>query len=188
MNTNELTADYICEDEKRLELALHVYEAMPAIRKYLIKEIFKAAGERVRAAMKLDDDKLEFYEESVFFNTEETDGTWVFAALEHGKRRRDVRYLYAGVSVDDVESINEAQRERIGERFRTHGGLEIWSDGTSSSSGNGIAYAYVNYKHGGVWHDDNFLKRAIRSRDEVVSSLEELLLRIYRCTFPLPSN
>ena len=115
MNTNELTADYICEDEDRLELALHVYGAMPAVRKYLIKEIFKAAGERVRVAEKLDDDKLECYEESVFFRTEETGSTWVFAALEHGKR--GVLQLYAGVYAANVESIKEAQRERIGERF-----------------------------------------------------------------------
>ena len=186
MNTNEITADYIREDEDRLALALHVYEAMPAVRKYLIKEIFKAAGERVRTAMKLDDDKLEFYAESVYFCTEETGDIWVFAALEHGKR--GVLQLYAGVFADDVESINEAQRERIGERFRTHGDLGTWSYGKSFSSSNYIAYAYVNYEHGGRWHDDDFLKRAIRSRDEVVSSLEELLLRIYRCTFPLPPN
>ena len=184
MNTNELTADYICEDEDRLALALHVYEAMPTVRKYLIKEIFKAAGERVRTAMKLDDDKLEFYAESVYFCTEETGDIWIFAALE--QRKRGILQLYAGAWVDEVESVNEAQRERIGERFRAHGGLEMWSDGKSFSSGNRIAYAYV--EHGGRWDDDNFLKRAIRSRDEVVSSLEELLLRIYRCTFPLPPN
>ena len=186
MNTNELTADYICEDEDRLELALHVYGAMPAVRKYLIKEIFKAAGERVRVAEKLDDDKLECYEESVFFCTEETGATWIFAALEHGKR--GVLQLYAGVYAANVESIKEAQREQIGERFRTHGDLGMWSSGKSFSSGNCIAYAYVNYENGGRWHYDDFLKRAIRSRDEVVSSLEELLLRIYRCTFPLPPN
>ena len=184
MNTNELTADYICEDEDRLALALHVYEAMPTVRKYLIKEIFKAAGERVRVAEKLDDGKLECYEESVYFRTEKTGDIWVFAALE--QRKRPILQLYAGAWVDEVESVNEAQRERIGERFRAHGGLEMWSDGKSFSSGNRIAYAYV--EHGGRWDDDNFLKRAIRSRDEVVSSLEELLLRIYRCTFPLPPN
>ena len=183
MNTNELTADYICEDEDRLALALHVYEAMPAVRKYLIKDIFKAAGERVRVAEKLDDDKLECYPESVWFYTEETDDTWVFAALQHGKR--GVLQLCAGVYADDVESIKEAQRERIGERFKAHGDLGMWSYGKSFSSGNWIAYAYVNYEHGGRWHDDDFLKRAIRSRDEVVSSLEGLLMRIYRGVFPL---
>ena len=183
MNTNELTADYIRKDEDRLELALHVYEAMPTVRKYLIKEIFKAAGERVRVAEELDDGKLECYPESVYFCTEETGDIWIFAALD--QRKRGVQ-LCAGAWVDEVESVNEAQRERIGERFRTHGGLEMWSHGKSFSSGNRIAYADV--KHGGRWDDDDFLKRAIRSRDEVVSSLEELLLRIYRCTFPLPPN
>ena len=184
MNTNELTADYIWKDEDRLELALHVYEAMPTVRKYLIKEIFKAAGERVRAAMKLDDDKLEFYAESVYFCTEETGDIWVFAALE--QRKRGILQLYAGAWVDEVKSVNEAQRERIGERFRTHGGLEMWPYGKSFSSGNRIAYAYV--EHGGRWDDEDFLKRAIRSRDEVVSSLEGLLMRIYRGVFPLAPN
>ena len=46
MNTDFL-APYIWKNEEWLQMALHVYDAMPAVREHLIKAIFKAAGKRV---------------------------------------------------------------------------------------------------------------------------------------------
>ena len=185
MNTSELAADYICKDQERLRMALHVYEAMPDVRKYLIKEIFEAVGDRIRQAKDLADDGLECYDESVYFCTEESGDFWVYAALEHGKR--GVLWLYVGVHHDDAKSV-KAQRDEIHERFRTMDDLETWSYGQSFSAGESVAYAYVHHEHGGRWHDDDFLSRAIRNREEVVSALAEILMRICGCVFPLASN
>lgn len=182
MDTNELTADYICKDDERLQMALHVYEAMPAVRDYLITAIFKATGERVVREVEAQLDTE--YTKSVYFCTEETGDFWVYAGLEHGQR--GVLQLFAGIYVDDEKS-SKAQRE-IQERFTTDGDLETWSDGESLSSGKYIAYARVNHEHGGRWHEDDFLRRAIRNRDGVAEALAELLLRIYRGVFLDPAQ
>ena len=179
MNTNELSTQYICEDEERLRMALHVYDAMPAVRNHLIEAIFKAAGERV--AEELDGVEVDTYETSMYFRSEKTGDFYVFADLEHGNR--SVRRLKAGVYVADAKSIKNAQRKEVRERFREDVYLETWSDGKSFSQGTDIAYAYVHKKHGGHWHDDDFLRRAILHRDEVVSKVAEILVRIYKGMF-----
>ena len=180
MNTNELTADYICKEDDRLQMALHIYEAMPAVRKYLIKDIFKAAGERVRDAEEFDGDQLWCYDEEVSFYTEETGDFYVYAKLAHGNR--GVLQLVAGVYADDEKSFKK-QRDEIRERFRTKGGLETWSYGENALLSGTSVYAEVHYELGGRWHDDDFLQRAIRNREEVVEALAEILLGIYRGVF-----
>lgn len=186
MDTNELTADYICKDDDRLQMALHVYEAMPAVRQYVIKDIFEAAGKRVRDAKELNDDQLECYDEQVYFRTEETGDSWVYAKLEHGNR--GVLQLCAGVYAEDWKSFKE-KRDEIRERLRTKGDLETWSYGENSLRSHTYSvYAEVHHEHGGRWHDDDFLRRAIRNRDGVVEALAELLLRIYRGVFCAPAQ
>lgn len=185
MDTNKLTADYICKDDDRLQMALHIYEAMPAVREYLIKDIFKAVGERVSSVEELDSGQLDCRDYSVYFCTERTGDFWVCAWFED--RRRPVLQLCAGVYIDDGKS-SKAKRDEIQKRFRDRSNLETWSEGKSLSYGRYIAYAKVHYEHGGRWDDDHFLRRAIRNRDGVVKALAELLQRIYRGMFLDPAQ
>ena len=67
MNTDFL-APYIWKNEEWLQMALHVYDAMPAVREHLIKAIFKAAGKRV--AKELDGVKRQNHEYGVCLWTE----------------------------------------------------------------------------------------------------------------------
>lgn len=182
MNTNELSAQYICEDDERLRMALHVYKAMPAVRKHLIKAIFKAAGERV--AEKIEGVELWYpeteSEHGVYFYTEETGDFYVFAQLEDRKRRG--LPLYAGVYAD-AKSI-KTPRDKVRERFGTEADLGTWAYGGSVSPDEHVAYAYVQHEHKeDRWDTDDFLSRAILNRDEIVSHIAELLVRIYEGTF-----
>lgn len=171
MNTNELSAQYICEDEERLRMALHVYEAMPAVRWRLIKAIFKAAGGRVDEELdgvELDNE----HQLGVYFQTEETGDCWVLAWVE--SRGGQIR-LVAGIY---EESIKEETRERFAKID-----LGTWSDGKYVSDG--YIGAWVNDKHeGGRWDDDAFLHRAILHRDEVVKNVADLLIGIYKDMWP----
>ena len=191
MDTDGLSAKYICgiSDESgdgvgnlndgRLEMALHVYEAMPTVRSYLIKAIFKAACESV--AEKRTGVEFELWEEGdgVYLWTEDTGELYVFAGL--ASRKRGALWLNAGVRVDDEKSI-EAQRDEIRERFELKVDPKSWSYGGVHSSGAWTAWAWVEKvydKHYGRWSDDGFLRRAILHRDEVVSDVATLLMRIY---------
>ena len=181
MNTNELTADYICKDDERLQMALHIYEAMPAVRKHVIKDIFKGAGESVRNIEELESGQIDCYDDAVYFYTGVTGDFWVYARLHHGKR--GVVWCYAGVHAED-EKLFEAQRDTIRERFRANGGLGTWSNGESAlSSDTSSIYAQVRHGQIGRWDTDDFLRRAIQSREEVVEALAEILLGIYRGVF-----
>ena len=171
MNTNELSAQYICEDEERLRMALHVYEAMPAVREHLIEDIFQAAGERV--AEEIDGVKQEPHANGVYLWTEETGDCYVFAWAEKRDKQRGLK-LVAG--------IYDAESKETRERFAKID-LETWSDGKYDSDG--YIGAWVNDKHeGGDWHDDAFLHRAILHRDEVVKNVADLLIGIYKDMWP----
>lgn len=192
MDTEGLSAKYICGisdksgdgvgnlNDERLRMALHVYEAMPTVRSYLIKAIFKAAGQSV--AEKRTGVQLGFWEEGeggVYFWTEDTGELYVFATLE--RRKGGALWLNAGVCVDD-EKLIEAQRDEVRERFELKVDPKAWSDSGCQSSGVWTAWAWVDKtydKHQGCWHDDGFLRRAILNRDEVVSDVAALLMRIY---------
>ena len=180
MDTNKLTADYICKDPERLQMALHVYEAMPAIRKYLIKSVFEAAGERVRDAIGIDDNQLQCQEEAVHFWTDQTGDFWIYAELDH--RKRGPVQLVAGLYAED-EKLFEAQREvtkRL-EGLKT-GRLANWPFRQVENT------FRCDVRHYGRWDAHNFLQRAIRNRDEVVSDLEEILLQIHRGVFEDPAQ
>lgn len=181
MEYDQLTATYICEHKERLEMALHVYKAMPTVRHYLIKEIFREAEKRVAATI----EGVELWQEaqeSVFFRTKETDDYWVFAST--WERRRQSRFV-AGIYVDDPTSIKDEHRER----FKAEVDLESWSDlELSFPSDRYVRYmaAFVRPEDGGGrWDDDSFLTRAILKRNDVVSDVEDLLKRIYEGMFPL---
>lgn len=177
MDTHKLTADYICKDDERLQMALYVYEAMPAIRKYLIKNIFEAAGKRVRDAIKIDDDQLQCQEEAVYFWTGQTGDFWIYAELEH--RKRGPIQLVAGLYADDEKPF-EAHRE-VTDRLKT-GRLAEWPIRRAKNR------VRCDVWHYGRWDADHFLQRAIRNRDEVVSDLEEILLQIHRGVFESPAQ
>lgn len=184
MNTNKLTADYIRKDkdEERLRMALHVYDAMmPTVRDYVIKEIFEAAGKRVSKEIGL---YMELQEEGVYFWVEET-RYWFCAGL--GKRdKRSGLWLYAGVYAEpDLRPITPQQQQVLigaNDFFKPWGGgpPRSWvEDGYKAS-----AYAFVDHEQmDDRWDTDDFLRRAIRSREEVVSALEALLLQIYDGVF-----
>ena len=171
MNTNELSAQYICEDEERLRMALHVYEAMPAVREHLIEDIFKAAGERVAKEL---DGVLGDNKDGVYLWTDGTGDCHVFVCAERpvGQGQRGLKLL-AGIYAESKET-----RERFGKIDR-----KTWSDGKYDSGG--YIGAWVNDKHeGGRWDDDAFLSRAILHRDEVVKNVADLLIHIYEGMWP----
>lgn len=179
MNTNEQTAKYICDNQERLQMALHVHEAMPDVRKQLIKGVFEAVGEQVTKKLKLDRHEawdVECYDKSVYFYTEETGDSWVFAWAKPGKAPK--LQLVAGVYEDE---LNKAKLDDIRECFRTNSDLETWSDGEILSDTDGV-YANV-HQVDARWDQDNFLRRAILNHDEVVSEVAELLLKIYEGIF-----
>lgn len=202
MDTKKLTADYIFgigEDsgneviDKRLQMALHVYEAMPTVRDYLIKDIFEAVGERIRVAEKLDEDQLDIYgERHIYFRTGKTGDFWIYAGLVEGKSPK--LELWAGVYTDyesDAAQANRTQEEKIQASFEEKCDLGSWSDGNNQPVKSYIAYSCVlpkAGKAGGRWDGDDFLTRAVRHRDDVVENLESLLMRIYRGVFPLASD
>lgn len=178
MDTNELTAKYIWEDKERLQMALHVYEAMPTVRKRLIESVFKAVGEHVSEA--LEGVEVEPLDESVYFHSRETEDFFVFAEVEHGK---GTLWLCAGIYVED-KSVDKAKQDKIRERFEAKGDLDTWSNGKFFSSDMYVAYAYAHHKHVVArWDQGDFLSKAILNQDEVVSRVADILVRIYEGVF-----
>ena len=47
MNIHELTAGYICENEERMEMALHVYEARKQVQDLLVGSVLKRVGDEL---------------------------------------------------------------------------------------------------------------------------------------------
>ena len=186
MNTNELTAKYIYEDQERRQMALHVYLAMPTVRQYLIEGIFKAVGEQVKKIDGVEEGHCD--ETSVYFWNKEADELGVSAWVEKGRGK--MQQLVAGVYdvyVDDAKSVSKARRNEIQERFKMKVDLDMWSHGGCiSSDPNVIACAYVrDARGGGRWDEDSdFLSRAIQHHDKVVSGVADVLVRIYNGMFP----
>lgn len=183
MDISELSAKYIYEDKERLRMALHVYEAMPIVRKYLFETIFAAAGERL--AEKLTDAKIECGENGVRLWTEEIGEFRVFVDLQYA--RADTIFPYAGVYEKSGVSIKE-RGDQIRERFEEKVDLRAWSSSGKIYSEDEQISAYVDRAYGGRWHSDEFLRQAVLNQDEVVSIVEVPLLRIYRGVFPLTPN
>ena len=196
---NKLTAQYILRSsggesaeaiDQRLQMALHVYEAMPTVRQMLIEDIFKIVGESIRTSKKLHEGQLEIYERSVYFCTEETGDFWIFAALV--QPRQPQLWLRAGVYAeyaDDAKPL-KVQEDEIRASLRQRCNLETWSsDRKVRDDGRAIAYSDVRSQAGGGrWDKDYFLKRAIRQREGLVKELTHLLTIIYGGVFPLASK
>lgn len=186
MNANELTADYICENSERLQMALRVYDAMSTVRERLIRRVFEAVGDRIRVDEKLDgmDVWVEKYEYCVQFYTEETRKVYVYAELSGKPGKRGYYWLHAGLYTD--EGVGKSKQDEMRERFEAMGDLETWSDAEKEidSSSNYVAKAYVHEERGDArWDGDNFLRQAIQNQDEVVSGVAEILLQIYEGVF-----
>ena len=184
MDTNKLTADYICEDGNRLEMALHVYEAMEAVRNFLIKDIFRAVGEYITADV--DSVVLHSRENDVYFWTEESGDFGVFASASHRPKRgraRNARLFAAGVFADDTKPIKE-QGDIIRARFNATGDWGQWSIGEDLSSNTEVCYAFSHRDHGGEWHEDDFLRGAIRHRKEIVEGVAQLLVQTWKGMCP----
>ena len=183
MDTNELTANYICDSKEpeRLQMALHVYKAMPVIREHVIKSIFEAAGEQIEKQI----DGVEYvpHDESVLMWTEEIGEFFVAAWLNKA------RWLVAGICHADGKSVDNAERAEIQERFEKEAGLDIWSDGNvlpSDEDPDVIAHVRVHREHGGGrWNQDDFLTRAIQTKDEVVGHVADVLAQIYKGVLPV---
>lgn len=185
MNTNEQTANYICDNQERLQMALHVYEAMDDVRNHLIERVFQAVGEQV--AEKLDAEKLGVqvipYETGVDFH-EETCNFRVYAEVSSRRHRQEGSlWLHAGL-YDDAEDVDKARQEEIREAFKTSSDFETWSSGNLISEERYLAKAYVHHEgQDDRWDERRFLRRAILSHDETVSRIVELLVRIYEGVF-----
>ena len=182
MDTNELTAKYICDDDhkERLQMALHVYEAMPKVREHLIKDVFEAVGNRVKMLDSIND--VETYEGSVFLRSPET-GVYVFAAVDYGGKRKLRLKLHGGVYAE--ESVDKVKQDKIVERFEgARKGDLGWLNGEYESEGQYVAYAYVDDNRVVAdWGGDEFLSTAIRNHNKVVSDVADLLVRIYNGVF-----
>lgn len=183
MDTKELSAKYIYDDEERRQLALLVYEAMPTVREYLIKGIFELTGKHI--AEKIDGVEYVWDGRCVTMWTEEI-GEYYVSAWLYGSRSAS---LVAGVCHAEPASIHNAERSLIQDRLKKKVNLEVWSGGDvllSDTAEEEIAYAYVHHEYyGGRWDQDGFLKRAIQSEDEVVSHVADVLVQIYKGVFPL---
>ena len=200
MNANDLTAKYICgrgEEtakeviDQRLQMALHVYEAMPTVRRYLIEGIFKEVGEKVSKEFASDEPEYETGEQTVYLRTSDTSRFWVFAYLYDqqagDKRRRDEFSFVAGVYADEPFG---PQQDEIRERLDAVD-LQTWTLSKGShnlSKDHWIGYAGAHHELGASLSYDGFLRRAIEDRDGIVSALEELLTRICRGIFPLAAK
>ena len=157
MNTSELSARYIRKKQKRLRMALHVYEAMPAVRQHLIKEIFKAACKRV--AKELDGETHSYDEEGGrWFWTKQTGDFGVFVKV--GCEREPARWLVAGVYVGEEKSIG-AQRNEMQSRFDTtiDDLQQTWGHESIPSETEIASYFYN--EHVGRLDKDKFLRQAI---------------------------
>lgn len=184
MDTNKLTADYICAEGGRLEMALHVYEAIDTVRDVLIKDIFKAVGECVKADV--DGVVMHSRKEDIYFWTEESGDFGVYASAYRRPQRgrsRNVRLFAAGVYADDAKPM-KAQGVEIRRRFEATVDWGTWSSGKDLSSSTDICYAFSHRDHGGEWHEDDFLRGAILHREEFVKSVAQLLVQIYRGMCP----
>ena len=181
MDTNQLTADYIWsdgKDEERLQMALHVYLAMPGVREYLIGDIFRAVGDRLDE--KVSWEQLDRYDNAVRFCNDKTGDYWIGAQV--WSDRQPKRLLRAGLYTDD--DISARQKVQIKERFGASSELTNWSYGGNHSDGNWVAFGNVHHDHGGGRLDqDDWLKRAVRNREKEVSALVETLLQIYQGMF-----
>ena len=188
MDTNKLTAQYICENEDRLKMALHVYEAMETVRNTLIKRIFKGAGDLIEK--ELDKVVTVCREQDVNFWTEETGEFGVYASADARPRRgrsRDIRSFVAGVFVDDAKPM-KAKRDDIRARFEETVDWGTWTLGEDFSSDLEVSYAFSHQEHIGRWNEDDFLRSAILHRKELEEAVAELLLQIYRGMCPGVSN
>lgn len=193
MNTdelNKLSAKYIFEQEERLLMALHVYEAMPIVREYVIKDLFERVGSRVANAVSVV--KQEYRNDAVYFRTEESGDLYIYAWLyDHeyfDKRSRSVLSLVAGI----YGKAESTKAKEIGERLETRVRLKTWSYGRKWSSKDkldpGIAFTFKHHEHGTEWPYTAFLRRVIDAKEEVVSEISELLVDIYKGVFPLTSS
>ena len=179
MSPDELTAEYICKDKERLQMALHVYAAMPAVRKHLIKGVFESVGDEI--AKRLGVKTVQPYDQFVEFYTEETGDFYVYAEAKHG--RGQVLDLVVGVYPDPHEKVGKAKLDEIRERFN-RGALETWSYGDISPKKADGTYAYVHPDYMVArWDQDDFLRKAILPHGEVVSTLTELLVQTYEGLF-----
>lgn len=188
MDISKLTAQYICENEDRLEMALHVYEAMETVRNTLIERIFKAAGDLINK--ELDNIVMHCREQDVYFWTEETGEFGVYASAYSRPRRgrpRDIRSFVAGVYADDAKPM-KAKQDDIRARFKETVDWGTWTLVEDYSSDLEVSYAFSHQEHGGRWNEGNFLRGAIRHRKELEEAVAELLLRIYRGMCPGVSN
>lgn len=181
MNTKEQTAKYICKNQERLQMALHVHEAMPEVRKQLIERVFEAVGEQVAKKLGLDvDTHVDLYKKGVYFRTEETEELWVYAYVT-SRQKSPKLLLICGLHAD--EKLERKRFDEVLARFKTRGDLGTWSDGEihqQLSDEHTEAFAYVHDKAGEVrWDDNSFLSRVIRNHDDVVSGVTERLVLIY---------
>lgn len=183
MDISKLTAQYICENEDRLEMALHVYEAKETVRDTLIKRVFKGAGDLIEK--ELDNVVTLCREQDVNFWTEETGEFGVYASADSRPRRG--RSFVAGVFVDDAKPMKPKQDD-IRARFRETVDWGTWTLEEDYSSDLEVSYAFSHQEYGGRWNEDDFLRSAILHRKELEEAVAELLLRIYRGMCPGVSN
>lgn len=182
MDTSELSAKYICEDDERLRMALHVYLAMPIVQNMLIKRILEAVGRRFAEnhdGVELDD----AYTRSLYLAPKGTNELWIYASWTED--RRGTTQLSAGVYAEKAgvyaDSVDETQRKEMKERFESNVDVDTWAKGDVQSSDRHLAFANLR---GGRWDREEFLRKAILKQDELVSEVVDALERIYKGMFP----
>ena len=165
----EVTAKYIWDNQKWLENALQVYEAMPTIRDLLAQEIMDGAKQLLGEAGYVSEaNSLP----CVGVRTVKDSPFSLRAELELSSKGS--KWLYLACHVDQAASIRAKERKRV---------FEAFLDGTSKldgvASGDTVSnkrYAWI-YLAGELrdWNSDGFLRGAILRRAELKESLSRLL-------------
>ena len=176
----KLTAKYIYDHQEWLEIALDVYEAMPTLRDRLIAEIWQRIWKRV--AKQLGDRVQGYiYGDSYYgFCFYPKDGELMICAESWKIPNRKTTWgPTCSVYAEDHVKLDDGRREEIIDLFEKVTDDQIgrrWSRvGHRWSTGKYLAVVNVGNES---WNDD-FLRRAVRNRKEIVSNLADLLVGIY---------
>ena len=177
----ELTAKYIYDHQKWLEIALDVYEAMPTVRDRLVAQIWQRVWKRV--AKQLGDRIQGYIYDDPYYGfcfLPKDGGLMICAETWPIPNRKTTLGPTCSVYADDHVKLDDARRQEIVDLFEKVTDDQIgcrWSKvGHRWSPDEYLAMVNIGNES---WNDDDFLRRAVRNRKEIVSNLTDLLVGTY---------
>lgn len=196
----DLTANYILNDKKRtLEMALHVYRAMPTVHWRVVGEIWEGVLGRITNELGKDVIEHEQFDDDdpyYGFAFWKKDGTFcLWAGTENVLSRGTADGPVFGVWVYDKDRacVEPGRLQELVDCFKeaTNGIGEVVDDETNNCQGIVFPRVNVGKKHPqwdsgkapervpNRWGGD-ILPKVIEHREEIEMSLAELLLQTYR--------